>query len=244
MVRLDDRPHKMWGHSASPLLIGDRLFVNIDSLTALNARTGAELWRKKYNQCWGSTQAIRVGDVDVLVLGNGKFVRATDGQVLARAMTPSNVSPIIHGRKVYFIQDPAQAVEVPEALGATLELKTLWEREVRGGTVFASPVLHRGLLWSLSASGVLNVLDAETGKLIKNRRLDFGSGKVYPSLTVAGDYLYASHDSGATAVLRADESAEEIGRNHLDSFMSTPLCHDSQLLIRTRSGLYCIGQKR
>ena len=62
-----------------------------------------------------------------------------------------------------------------------------------------SPVLHDGLLYTASDQGILTVVDAVTGKVVYEERLNH-EGSTYPSLSVAGNRIYVSSDRGTTVV--------------------------------------------
>lgn len=242
IVKSRDFPQGEWGHSASPLLVGDTLIVVIDDVVGLDAATGKELWRTRYAQTWGSPVHARVGNVDVAVLANGKIVRVSDGKLLARGQSLANVSALIDGNRIYCIQAEGAAFELPTTFSDPLPLKQLWQTEAKGRNHFACPVLHEGLIYSLSATSVLSVINATDGKVLTERRLDLGQGTVYPSLAIAGNYLYASSDNGTTLVLTPGRDPAEIGRNQLDRFMSSPVFYGKRMYLRTHKNLYCIGE--
>lgn len=239
-----DFPQSEWGHSASPLLVGDTLIVVIDDVVGLDAATGKERWRTRYAQTWGSPVHARIGDVDVAVLANGKILRVSDGKVLARGQSLSNVSALIDGNRIYCIQMEGAAFELPAEIGNSfpIPLKELWKTEAKGRNHFACPVLHEGLIYSLSATSVLSVIDATDGKVLTERRLDLGSGTVYPSLAVAGGHLFASSDNGTTLVLAPGREPQEVARNQLDRFMSSPVFYGKRMYLRTHQNLWCIGE--
>jgi outer membrane protein assembly factor BamB len=232
----------MWGHSASPLLIGDRLFVNIDGLVALEAATGKPIWRRGYNQVWGSCVHVRVGETDIVAVANGKFLRAADGVLLGRGMFLMNSSPLLVGNRMYYIQNPGDAIELPDAVGEKLVFKKLWQTTPNGQTHYASPVLHEGLLFTVSSQGILSVIDAKDGKIVAAKRLRAGLGSIFSSIALAGDYLYITGESGRTIVIKAGPDCEIVAANQLDRCLSTPVFHGERMYLRTFNYLYCIGR--
>ena len=86
-ARVVERPSIGWGHSASPLLVGDRLIVHLRSLTALDAATGSNVWQVASEPHWGSEVRARIGGADVVVTPSGDIVKVADGTVLARRLS-------------------------------------------------------------------------------------------------------------------------------------------------------------
>jgi outer membrane protein assembly factor BamB len=241
---LSDNPQSMWGHSSSPLLVGDRLIVNIEHTVAFDAATGRRVWQTKYGQSWGSAVSTRIGSEQLILLANGRILRASDGKVLTRVPGLANASPVVQDGVAYFIDVRAEVHELPAALDAgaeSLEVKTRWSIQLKGGDIFASPIIHNGLIYTVSTQKVMNVIDAETGEIVSTRRLTLGDEPVWPSLCLADKYLYVSSRDGTTLILEAGRQYQEVGRNQLEYFISTPVFHSNRMFVRTSHRLYCIG---
>jgi outer membrane protein assembly factor BamB len=241
---LPDNPQVMWGHSSSPLLIGDKLIVNIEHTMAYDAATGRRVWQTRYGQSWGSAVRARIGSENLILLANGRILRASDGKVLKRVPGLANASPVVQDGVAYYIDVRAEAHELPAMLdpGAdSLELKTRWSVQLKGGDIYASPIVHNGLIYAVSTQKVLNVLDAATGEVLLTRRLELGDQPVWPSLCLAGNYLFISSRDGTTLILEPGRQYQEVARNQLEYFISTPIFHGNRMYVRTSQHLYCIG---
>lgn len=242
---LPDQPQAMWGHSSSPLLVGDKLIVNIEQIVAFEAATGRHLWRTKYGQSWGSATRSRVGNEDLILFANGRILRAADGKVMKRVAALNDTSPVVQDGVAYYIDIRSEAHELPPTLtpGAeSLALKTRWTIDLKGGDFFASPIIHEGLIYAVSTRQVLNVVDAATGDSVYVRRLTLGNQPVWPSLCLAGNYLYISSRDGTTLVLETGRQYKEVARNQLEYFISTPVFVGNRMYVRTSERLYCIGE--
>ena len=245
---LTDNPQSMWGHSSSPLLVGDKLIVNIEHTVAYDAATGRRLWQTRHGQSWGSAVTTRIGNEHLILLANGRILRASDGKVLQRVPGLANASPIVHDGVAYYIDVRAEAHELPATLdpnAESLELRKRWSVQLKGGDIFASSIVHDGLIYAVSTQKVLNVLDAATGTVLYTRRLNLGDQPVWPSLCLAGEAgenLYISSRDGTTLVLKAGREYQEVARNQLEYFISTPVFHDNRIFVRTNQLLYCIGE--
>ena len=132
--------------------------------------------------------------------------------------------------------------ETARRLFATINFEAAdLSREHGGGYWFPSPVLHKGLLYAIDDRGVFSVLEADSGKLVYEERVDIG-GRHYPSISVAGDNVYLSSDNGATLVVKAGRKYEAIGQNELDPFRSSLVFEGQRMYVRTQKHLYCIGE--
>lgn len=242
--RMTDKPHHMFGHSASPLLVGNKLIVNVEDTVALDAKTGKELWRTGWGQGWGSAIHVKSADgVDLALIANGRFLRLADGKVVGRGVNLSDSSPVFHNGFVYSIQNRGGAVKPGKVIDSKLQVERLWDTNPPGARYFSSPVFHNGILYTMSSRHIFSAIDAKTGKVIYRRRLNVGGGTGYPSVAFAGGYLFASGDNGTTVVIAAGREFKEVSRNKLDGFISTPIFAGDRMYLRTFKSLYCIGAK-
>ena len=243
---LKDNPQMMWGHSASPLLVAGRLIVPIEDIVALDPETGKELWRTSYGQTWGSPVRAEIDGKPLILMANGRMVRPGDGKVVGRLSPLERASPVVVGSTAFYIGQRAQAFPLPDRLdpNATKRIrpKAAWESSPPGGGFSSSPVVHDGLIYCVATRGILSVLDASTGKTVYTRRLNLGNGPVWPSLLHAGDHVYASNRDGNTVVFKTGRKYQEVARNHLEEFISTPVVHQGRIYIRTYGHLYSIGE--
>ncbi|HVW02467.1 MAG TPA: PQQ-binding-like beta-propeller repeat protein [Planctomycetaceae bacterium] len=242
--KLPDFPNSEWGHSTSPLLVGDTLIVIVDAIVGLDAHTGEERWRTRFGQSWGSPVHVRVDGVDLIVTANGKVLRVSDGKMLGRGIPLANVSPLIDGRRIYSIQSDGAAHELPEHIGDSIMLTELWKTAPKGKNHYASPVLRDGIIFTVSSNSVLTLIDAADGSILSERRLDLGPGTTYPSLAIAGRMLFVSSDNGTTLVLSADRDCRELAHNTLEPFVSTPVFYGRRMYVRTHNRLWCIETEK
>jgi len=245
-ARIVEKPTHGWGHSASPVLVGGRLIVHFNTMFGLDPATGAEVWQTSVPMAWGTSVPAKVGDVDVVVAPAGFIVRVTDGKVLAQNLYRLDYcAPIVNEGVAYFIQIPGanrlagRAFQLPSEPADRLECKSLWNG--RDERFYASPVYHEGLIYAVNQLDYLVVIDAANGAVVYEQKLNLG-GTHYPSLAVAGNFIFVSSDSGKTVVLEPGREYKEIARNTLEPFRSCPVFVGTRLYIRTEKNLYCIGQ--
>jgi outer membrane protein assembly factor BamB len=229
-----------YGHGSSPTLVGDKLLVHYADLVALDVKDGSECWRLKIPPLHGTYIPTRLDGGDVVIAPTGKLIRVADGMILADKLgSCGDNAPILHDRIAYFVGGNATAVRIPES--ATAKPESLWKCNLKGGDYwFASPVYHDGLLYAINGNRNYSVIEAKTGKLVHADRLDF-EGRVYPSICLAGQYLYISSDDGTTIVLEPGRAYKEIARNSLETFRSSPVFEGRRMYVRTLKNLWCIG---
>jgi outer membrane protein assembly factor BamB len=242
-LKLIEHSNAAYAHSGSPILVGNKMLIHFTDLVALDPKTGTESWRLKYPTSHGTPLSTRIGEIDVVLTPNGALVRANDGKLLADKLgSCGSNSPILHQGTVYYVHGPATAVRLPKSVSEPVRVQVLWKANVKGGGYwFSSPVVHEGLLYTASDQGILTVLDAATGKGVYEERLNLG-GVTYPSISLAGNRLYVSGDSGVTVVLQPGREYKELARNRLEPFRSSLVFEGKRVYVRTSKHLYCIGE--
>ncbi len=243
-LKLIEHSNAAFAHSGSPILAGDRLLIHFTDLVALDPKTGDEAWRLKLPTKHGTPLVTRIGETAVVLTPSGALVSAHDGKLLADRLGSCGAnSPILHDGCVYYVHGHVIAIRLPESLKAPVKPEQLWKTKIKGGGYwFSSPVLHEGLLYAANDQGILTVLDAATGKLVYEERLNH-DGTTYPSLSVAGNRIYASSDRGTTVVLQSGREYKELARNKLaEPFRSSLVFDGKRMVVRTQKYLYCIGE--
>lgn len=238
-----------YGSSASPLLGDGKLVVSLDGLAALDAQTGSTVWEHKdVENAYGTPAFMTLGQTRVIVTPTGFVVRLSDGKVLDKDIAPDlsgdefSISPIVQDDVVYFIDRTCTAVKLT-LQGDTVQHKQLWPAELEEAA-YGSPVIHDGLIFAVGKSGHYSVLDARDGKKLLDKDMDDLPPDIYPSLSVAGHYLYISNDKGLTVVLEASKEYKEVHRNQLPEGSGACLNFDGpDLFLRAGDFLYCIGPK-
>jgi outer membrane protein assembly factor BamB len=242
-LKLIEHSNAAFAHSGSPILAGDKLLIHFSDLVALDTKTGSEVWRLKHPTSHGTPLATRIGDVDVVLTPKGAMLRADDGKVLAERLGSCGAnSPILHEGVVYYVHGQATASRLPKSLTEPVKVETLWKVAVKGGGYgFSSPVIHDGLLYTATDQGILTALETATGKVVYEQRLNH-EGTTYPSLSIAGNHLFASSDRGTTVVLQPGREFKVLARNKLDTFRSSLVFEGKRAYARTQKHLYCLGE--
>jgi len=103
-------------------------------------------------------------------------------------------------------------------------------------------VLHDDLIYALNATANFTVVDAKTGQRVYEEKLEFGGGQCYPSVTLAGQYLFVSSDNGHTLILQPGREYKEIAHNTLEPFRSSLVFEGKRMYVRSTKNLWCIGE--
>lgn len=242
------------GRAASPCLVDGKLVVAAGVVTALDAKTGKVLWKAdNVAESCGSLVPATIASAHYIASPTGHIL-ASDGSVITKgAGELLYTSPIVSGDRFYFIDGTAFAFDLPKpgAGAGTGKPKKLWSQDLEG-EFFASPILHDGLIYTVSNQGKFYVLDAKDGSLVQSRDLDIANmsgrpgvtaGALYPSLALAGKYLYISNDQGETLVLEPGREFHQIALNNLSDRIAGNLVFvGKKLFLRTRQSVYCIGE--
>lgn len=259
----DMRTRFGWGEAVTPTLAGDLLIVNWDQeqdsfIMALNRRTGETVWktaRPGEVTSWNTPLVTEFNGRQLIIVNGteraraydaqtGKEVWACGGQTVNAIPTPLRYEDFVVCMSGY---RTAQAWAIPlSATGDVTGSKTLLWNHVQGTPYVPSPSLsgHR-LFFTAGNTGVLSCLDVRSGKpLIDRKRLN-GIPSLYASPLVANGHLYFVSREGATAVLKDNESLDEVALNTLPgTFDASPVAVDNQLLLRSWNQLFCLAERK
>lgn len=238
-ITLVQKPTAGYGQSSSPLLAGGKLIVHINSVFGLDKATGNVAWQSRSRQAWGTGAVTQVGGQDVVILPNGEWYRAADGEKLTGRLSRTAFNqPVVEGNTVTFVDGRgAAAYQINDG-----SPRRLWQAKIPKDRYYASPVVHAGLVYDITQKGVLIAIDARKGTIVYERRLKMGRQQCYPSITLAGKYLYASGTDGITVVFEPGRQFKEVARNTIEPFRSSPVFIGKRLYLRTLKHLYCIGK--
>jgi len=249
-----------WGEGSSPALCGDRLIVTWDHtgnsfVTALDKRTGEEIWRtgRRDGTSWttplvvehkGTTQVIApsISRTRSFDLGTGKELWTTRGMTANPIPTPVYADGIVYLMGGYR-ESILQAVSLDRARGDASSSRAIVWDYAQDTPYVPSPLLYGGKLYFLKSNrNMLTCLDAATGKTYYARQRLDGLGGVYASPVAARDRVYVLGRNGVCAVLKHGPRMEVLATNRLDdSFSASPVIVGKELILRGYNYLYCIA---
>ena len=252
-------PKMSWGYGLSPLVLDDAVLFPWDHhtgpcfLIGLNKQTGKVAWKKARPIGTAHATPLLVehhGQTDILVPGKHKLT-AFDAKTHAELWQygegegPFNgeiiVSPV-YGDGIVFLQLWRQSrIHAIQLTGNGDSPTAVWVSE-KPGPVEPSLLYYRGLLYALMDNGILVCLDGKTGKEHYRQRL---GGNCNSSPVASDGHIYMSNNDGTTFVVRAGTTFELLAQNELgERITASPAISGDELIYRTDSHLYCIGQSR
>jgi outer membrane protein assembly factor BamB len=229
------------GQSGGGLAVaGERLFATTGygEIVALNAATGAVLWRQELDTLAGGAPATDGSAVYVSGRdGSAWALSATDGKVIWRVVgTPGttgyvgSAAPTISDRVVIFPSSGGELLAVLKVGNGT----TVWRTSLAGkrlGRAYAftpditgDAVISGGTLFAGSASGRTVALSSGSGELIWSA----GEGALGP-VAVAGGSIFLVNDEAE--LVRLDASTGEV-------IWAVPMPYFTDDKINRRKGIY------
>jgi outer membrane protein assembly factor BamB len=262
--------HK-WGNGGSPVLYGDLVIVfhgpgEPAFLTALNKKDGRVVWKVEETAInspvfgsWSTPVVLSVAEHDELILplpgeriGGEGFLKAYDpatGKELWRCRGLGNeiyAMPVVSeaGDIVVAIcghNGPLLAVR-PGGRGDVTDTHRLWHATAKMPQRIGTGIIHQGRLYLAAAPGVVECLDATTGKELWKERV---GGNLWGSMLLAGERLYVSNLEGETFVLSAGPEFKLLATNGIEEPTYAALAaSNGELFVRSYNHLYCIAKPR
>lgn len=259
-----------WGMHTSPLLDGDRLYMqllsrNFGVVIALNKADGKEIWkvkrdtdaREESRESYATPSIWRHGKEEYLVTHGGDCTvahRLTDGSEIWRVVG-LNVNPGT-ATSLRLVASPtvsADVIVVPSAKsGPVVAVKPEATGTVSAGSKFelwrrpsktpdvSSPLIVDGLVYLCGEGGILYCVDAKTGKELYNQRLHTAVYRASP--VYADGYVYCTARDGVVTVVKAGPKFEMVSENKLpDEIAATPVLVGGKIYLRGFQNLYAIG---
>jgi len=251
-----------WGSATSPVLYKDLLIVSAsiesESLVVLDRKTGQEVWRANIGpESWHAPVFVTApdGTTEVVAAKNGGVVafNPDNGESLWNAKTgiPWYMcpTPVVQDGIVYVIGGRTPNGALAIRAGGRGDITTshiVWK--LNKGSNVPSPILHDGHLYFAHENlGIFYCVNAKTGELVYEERLEPSPGQVYASPVIADGRMYLTGRGGRTIVVAAKPKFEKLAENTLESnrgvFNSSPAISGSRLLLRSNRALYALGEK-
>jgi outer membrane protein assembly factor BamB len=249
-----------WGSATSPVLYKDFLIVNAsiesDSLIALDKKTGKEIWRAPgASESWHAPVFVQSpdGKTEVVIAKNGRVLGfdPENGAALWNVKTgiPWYMcpTPVVDSGIVYAIggRTPNGALAIRAGgRGDVTATHVVWK--VGKGSNVPSPILHDDHLYFAHENlGIIYCVNAKTGEIVYEERLEPSPGQVYASPVLADGKIYFTSRGGRTVVIAAKPKFEKLAENTLESnrgvFNSSPAIAGNRLLLRSNKFLYSLG---
>lgn len=226
----------------------DKAFV-----LALDAATGKQRWKtgrgkSRISHMTPLVTKLPGAERDLLISPAGDAVQGfdpTSGERLwtvysaGEGVTPS---PVIGDGLLFtssgFGDETIRAIKLdPGARGDLTKSHIVWEQK-RAVPTQPSLAYHDGLVFSLKENGIAVCMDAKTGKVVWQDRLE---GTYSASPIVAAERVYFLAEGGDTTVIEAGRAFKVIQVNPLEGHcQASPAVSNGRIFIRSDKHLFCI----
>jgi len=250
---------KGWGTGSSPVLYKGVLFIQFDNeensfIVALNSETGEEKWRvKRDEKTTYSTPYIWKNNIRTELVTSGKTARSYDpetGSLLwelkigGEQAIPSPVG----NEELIFVGNPGGR----EAKAKLYAVKAGIEGEVtdagiawlsgESGLGNPTPLLYKDNLYVIGGRGEINVLDAASGTLKYQKRINGIS--VWATPWANNDIIFFLDEKGTTRAFKAGDTFEQVAENKLEGskFWPSVAISGDRYIFKGAEMIYCIGK--
>ena len=108
-----------------------------------------------------------------------------------------------------------------------------------------SPLLYQNVLYLMKEGGVLTALDAATGAVLKQARLEKALGDYFSSPVAADGKVFTVSHEGKVCVVRSGADWEVLAVNDLnEECNATPAFADDRIYLRTHQNLFCFAKQQ
>jgi outer membrane protein assembly factor BamB len=141
--------------------------------------------------------------------------------------------------RIFELAQNTLAVLRPTASGGPPELA--WEYE-RGLSYVPSPLVYRDHVFMVKDGGVVTLLEASSGKLVKQMRAR-GGGNYYASPAGGDGKIYTASKGGEVTVFALGPPLEIVGtRDFGEPISASPVLADGRVYIRTDKAIYAFAK--
>src|SRR5262249_22069347 len=142
---------------------------------------------------------------------------------------------------------PYQLIDMPDKGDVTKKNVVHSEERGKGRRDVASPIVHEGRVYCVDSGARLTVYDMKTGEELALMPLKRDANAMASPIRVDGKLLWVLAE-GTTVVVEPGEKPKVVAQNKLDGgkldYGASPAVVEGKLFIRSRTHLYCIGEKK
>ncbi|MGB1928562.1 MAG: PQQ-binding-like beta-propeller repeat protein [Mariniblastus sp.] len=255
------------GPGSSPIIFNDKVIIVCDGtdlqyIVAVELNTGKDVWKTdrppirasdgEYRKAYCTPIIIDVDGIKQAVIPGAQWVAGYNpdtGQELWRADHGAGFSitpmPAYQSGLVVFstgyMKSSLVAVD-PTGRGDITETGIIWRSQPKKAPNMPSLIGRNGKIYAISDRGILRVLEAATGKMLNEKRIN---GNFSSSPLLAGDNLYLSSREGLMTVVTCSTDLSKIATNKFESsLMASPIVVGDDLLVRTEKKLMRISDEK
>ena len=266
------KQHHIWGNGTSPVIAGDRVFLNFGPgestvLYCFDKKTGKTIWQHKelggasgeagnktWLGSWSDPLLRNTGKRDELLMSYPGRACAFDPTTGKELWTCGGLTALVYNSPLYAdglmfamcgYNGAAMAVKTGGSGDVTAKNRVWIEPRVQQR--IGSGVIRDGYHYILTDGGIAECRDLKTGKLVFNERLKGPgpTGQNWSSLVLSTDgKCYATNQGGDCFVFKAAPKFELLSTNTLgEKIIGSIAVSEGRLYIRGYQNLWCIGKK-
>jgi len=141
-------------------------------------------------------------------------------------------------------QNITLAVRPGNARGDLTDTHVLWRYD-RSIPQVSSPLLYKGVFYTVKDGGIFTALDSATGSVHKQGRLPGAIDSYYSSPVAADNKIYVASETGKVSVIQPGPQWESLAVNDMEEpCYASPAIAEGRIYLRTAGWLYCFGTSR
>lgn len=230
------------GAAASPLVVGDRVYMAAGSVVALDVADGKIVWQQK--QVKGDTGSAQLWKpttgAEVLVINSNNSLvgmRPTDGEIVWTVEGGGPSTPVTEGDWLVVYsgaKDVGLRAYKAQAEGAP---KAMWSHFWVTLRYTGSPIIHEGHVY-LCCGGKHQCVDLVSGEVKWSETVN---STITSPLIVDGKLLVLENNGTHLRMVKADPSGyQQLGRAKADAMGCTsPALSNGRIVIRNKEKLIC-----
>ncbi len=260
----------MFGYGSSPVLHGELCFLNFgpgrrEFAVAVNKKTGEIVWQ---HEAPGPLEPFKVNEAGEIedtrgmwstpIVVGGELIFCFRDEITAfdpasgkqlwtcKGLGPQMKASPVAGEGIVVAMGAVESSTLAVRLGGKGDVSNsnlVW-RHPGARSRMGTPVIHRGNLYAIQRTGIVECIELETGKIIwqKRHRGSGGVSSTWSSPFLAGGKIYIINQSADVFVIEAAPQYKLIVTNSLGEYTnSTVVGSQGDLFIRTHEALWCIG---
>ncbi len=266
------KQHHIWGNGTSPVIAGDRVFLNFGPgentvLYAFDKKTGKTIWQhkepggasgeggnKQWLGSWSDPLLRKTGSRYELLMSYPGRACAFDPLSGKELWTCGGLTKLVYNSPLYAdglmiamcgYGGAAMAIKTGGS-GDVTEKNRVWHLP-RVQQRIGSGVIRDGHHYILTDGGIVECRDIKTGEMVFNERVKGPgpTGQNWSSLVLSADgKCYAANQGGDCFVFKAEPKFELLATNTMgEKIIGSIAVSDGHLFIRSYQNLWCIGKK-
>jgi outer membrane protein assembly factor BamB len=181
----------------------------------------------------GRLSIAECGD-NAMLIGIARFFGNRDGFIVESEWTEG------YGR--YVAPSGMVAVSLSRDARGAVTAREMWRYAKSFVSVVPSPLILDGLIYSIKNGGILTVLSADTGEVVKMARVGSAPASYSASPVATGGRIYFANEDGTVAVVRAGKDWELVAANDLgEPLYATPALSKGRIYVRGQKTLFSFG---